>query len=431
VNARKANNTKEKVRQLQRKLYLTAKGNSKRRFHALYDKVYRKDILHEAWKRVRANNGTGGIDEVSIENVEQYGVERFLQEIEQMLKTGKYHPLPVKRAYIDKGAGKKRPLGIPIIRDRVVQMAAKIVVEPIFEADFKECSYGFRPKRNAHQALDRIRKDTKDKGWWVVDADICSYFDTINHTKLMMLVEMRISDRRILKLIKQWLKAGVINAGEFEKSEIGSPQGGVISPLLSNIYLNYLDTKWELHCKHLGKLVRYADDFVVISRTKKDAQHSLKAIKIIMERLELQIHPEKTKMVNIWDGKEGYDFLGFHHRFKNTETAKGKVFKETHQVPSKKAMGKMRENIRRVFASRSMLRLDVQDMIKVLNPKIVGMRNYYGLKNAGKQLNKIDWYIIKKFTVWYNGKKKVKRRYAGISEVRKIIYEQGLQKLAV
>ena len=431
MNARKANNTKEKVQQLQRKLYLTAKGNCKRRLHALYDKVYRKDILLEAWIRVRANNGAGGIDNVSIEDVEQYGVERFLQEIEEMLKSGTYHPQPVRRAYIDKGAGKKRPLGIPIVRDRVVQMAAKIVIEPIFEADFKECSYGFRPKRSAHQALDRIRKDTNNNGWWVVDADICSYFDTINHEKLIMLVEMRISDRRILKIIKQWLKAGVMNAGELEESEMGSPQGGVISPLLSNVYLNYLDTKWELHYKHLGKLVRYADDFVVISRTKKDAQHALKAVKLIMERLELQLHPEKTKLVNIWDGKEGYDFLGLQHRFKNTETAKGKIFKETHQFPSKKAMRKMRENIRKVFASRTTLRLDVQDMIKTLNPKVIGMRNYYGLKNAGKQLNKIDWYIIKKFTVWYNRKKKIKRRYAGISNVRKIVYEQGLQKLAV
>ena len=225
MNARKANNTKDKVRQLQRKLYLTAKGNGKRRFHALYDKVYRRDILLEAWKRVRANGGAGGVDKISIEDIEKYGVERFLAETEQMLKTGKYHPLPVRRVYIDKGAGKKRPLGIPVIRDRVVQMAAKIVIEPIFEADFKDCSYGFRPKRSMHQALDRIRKDTKNNGWWVVDADICSYFDTINHEKLMMLVEMRITDRRILKLIKQWLKAGVINAGEFEESEIGSPQG--------------------------------------------------------------------------------------------------------------------------------------------------------------------------------------------------------------
>jgi RNA-directed DNA polymerase len=430
VNAKKANNTKDKVRQLQRKLYLAAKGNSKRRFHALYDKVYREDVLVEAWKRVKANDGTSGIDQISIEEVEGYGVEKFLAEIGESLRRGKYQPKPVRRVYIDKGAGKKRPLGIPVIRDRVVQMATKIAIEPVFEADFKDSSYGFRPKRSMHQALEEVRKATKNNGWWVVDADISGYFDSINHEKLMKLIEMRITDRRILKLIRNWLKAGVVYEGKYEESEIGSPQGGVISPLLSNIYLNYLDTKWELHCQHLGKLVRFADDFVVVCRTKKEAQHALKAIEWIMEKLELQLHPEKTKLINIWDGKEGYDFLGFHHRFKDTRTANGKKFKETHQIPSKKAMGKMREKIRKVF-TRSTLQLDIKEMVKTLNPKIVGWRNYYGLMHAGDQLHKIDWYILKKCTVWYSSKKQIRNRYAKISEVRKIIYEQGLQKLVV
>jgi len=181
VNARKANNTKGKVRELQRKLYLAAKLNSKRRFHALYDKVYRKDVLLEAWKRVKANGGAGGIDHISIADVEEYGVDKFLQEIQQELIDGKYHPKPVRRTYIPKGNGEERPLGIPIIKDRVVQMAVKLVIEPLFEADFLECSYGFRPKRSAHQALDRIRKDTNRKGWWIVDADIKGYFNNINH----------------------------------------------------------------------------------------------------------------------------------------------------------------------------------------------------------------------------------------------------------
>ena len=431
MNAQKANNTIEKVRELQRNLYLAAKLNSKRKFHALHDKVYRKDILMEAWKRVKANGGAGGIDKMTITDVEAYGLEKFILEIQQGLKEGTYHPKPVRRTYIPRGKTEKRPLGIPIIKDRIIQMAVKIIIEPIFEADFKECSYGFRPKRSAHQALDRIRKDTAKKGWWIVDADIKEYFNNINHEKLMLMVKQRISDRKILKMIWKWLRAGVMEKGEYAESDLGSPQGGVISPLLANVYLHYLDCKWEYHYKHLGKLIRYCDDFVVICRTKKDAEHALKAVTSIMERLELKLHSEKTKLTSMWDGKEGFDFLGFHHRRKKTETSSGKWFDETHQYPSKKAKQKMRDNIKGVFASRSTLLLDVHKMIEILNPKIIGMRNYYGLKNAGKQLNKMDWYIIKKFTLWYNYKTQNKRRYAGISKVRKIIYGNGLQKLAV
>jgi len=431
VSAQKANNTAEKVRQLQRKLYLAAKTNSKRRFHALYDKVHRKDVLVEAWKRVRANGGAGGIDQVSIADIEEYGVEKFLREVKQELIDGKYRPKPVRRTYIPKGNGEERPLGIPIIKDRVIQMAAKLVIEPLFEADFLECSYGFRPKRSAHQALDRVRKDTKNKGWWVVDADIKGYFNNISHDKLMLMVKQRVSDRRIHKMIWKWLKAGVMENGGYTESELGSPQGGVISPLLANIYLHYLDLKWELHYKHLGKLIRYCDDFVIICRTRREAEHALKAVKSIMQRLELELHPDKTKLVSMWDGKEGFDFLGFHHRRKVSETSKGQRFSETHQIPSKKAMQKMRDNIKGVFASRSTLLLDVQKMIKILNPKIIGIRNYYGLRNTGKQLNKVDWYVIKKFTLWFNYKTQNKRRYAGIPRVRKVIYENGLQRLAV
>ena len=431
MNAQKANNTIEKVQKLQRNLYLAAKLNSKRKFHALHDKAYRKDVLMEAWKRVKANGGAGGIDRMTITDVEAYGLEKFIQEIQQELREGTYHPKPVRRTYIPKGRTEKRPLGIPIIKDRVIQMAVKILIEPIFEADFKECSYGFRPKRSAHQALDRIRKDTAKKGWWVVDADIKGYFNNINHEKLMLMVKQRISDRKILKMIWKWLKAGVMENGEYAESDLGSPQGGVISPLLANIYLHYLDCKWEYHYKHIGKLIRYCDDFVVICRTKRDAEHALKAVTSIMGRLELELHSEKTKLTSMWDGKEGFDFLGFHHRRKKSETSSGRWFDETHQYPSKKAMQKMRDNIKGVFASRSTLLLDVHKMIEILNPKIIGMRNYYGLKNAGKQLNKMDWYITKRFTLWYNYKTQNRRRHAGISKVRKIIYGNGLQKLAV
>lgn len=185
----KANNTIDKVRELQRKLYLSAKTNKKRKFHSLYDKVYREDILLKAWKQVKANKGSGGIDDMHIDDVIKYGENKFLKEIQQKLIENNYHPKPVKRVFIPKKGGKKRPLGIPIIKDRVVQMATKIVIEPVFEADFKEYSYGFRPKHNQHQALDVIRKKCNNKGWWVLDADIKSYFDNINHDKLMILIK--------------------------------------------------------------------------------------------------------------------------------------------------------------------------------------------------------------------------------------------------
>lgn len=425
----KANNTIDKVRELQRKLYLTAKKNDKRRFHALFDKVYRIDILKEAWKRVKTKGGVGGIDNVSIDDIKVYGEDKFIEEIQQELIMGKYHPKPVRRSYIPKGNKGKRPLGIPVIKDRVVQMAVKIVIEPLFEADFKDCSYGFRPKRSAHQALEKVREDTVNKGWWVVDADIRCYFDTINHDKLMTLVAQRISDRKIQKIIRMWLKAGIMEKGELKESEIGSPQGGVISPLLANIYLHYLDFKWEKYYSHLGKLTRYCDDFVIVSRTKKEAEHALKAVKDIMSRLELVLHEEKTKLVRMWDGREGFDFLGFHHRRKTTMTYDGKLFTTTHQFPSKKAMQKMRDNIKSVFAHRATLTLSIKEMVDILNPKIIGMRNYYGLIRAKTQLNKVDWYIIKKFILWYNYKTQNNKRYSQISVVRKLIYNEGLEKL--
>jgi RNA-directed DNA polymerase len=242
VNAQKANNTIDKARQLQRKLYLAAKANSKRRFHALYDKIVREDILHKAWQKVKENKGAAGIDKITIEEIEKQGIDQIIREIQEKLNSGKYKPQPVKRVYIPKKDGGKRPLGIPVVIDRIIQAAAKIVIEPIFEADFQDCSYGFRPKRNAHQALADIRETIDNKGWYILDADITKYFDNINHDKLMILVERRISDKRVTKLIRKWLQCGVMEEGKYLESSIGAPQGGVISPLLSNIYLNLMDT---------------------------------------------------------------------------------------------------------------------------------------------------------------------------------------------
>jgi RNA-directed DNA polymerase len=300
----------DKVRQLQRKLYVCAKQSRTRRFQALYDRIYRSDVLWEAWRRVRSNGGAAGVDAETIQAIEQRGPSEFLAEIQAALRAGRYRPSPVKRRYIPKADGKQRPLGIPTVRDRVVQMAAKLVMEPIFEADFQPCSYGFRPKRSAQQALEAIRVAGNQGHNFVVDADIQGYFDNIQRETLMELVKERVSDRRVLKLIRQWLEAGVREDGTVRETLAGTPQGGVISPLLANIYLNKLDRIWAARCSQLGILVRYADDLVAMCRSASAAKEALRRIGLVMSRLGLTLHPVKTRLVDLRRGKEGFVFLG-------------------------------------------------------------------------------------------------------------------------
>ena len=424
-----ANNTIEKVQELQRRLYLCAKTNRKRKFHALYDKVYRKDILFQAWKKVKTNNGVCGVDDLTIEGVKEYGEERFIAEIQEDLISNTYHPHPVKRVYIPKKDGGKRPLGIPTVKDRVVQMATKIVIEPIFEADFKEVSYGFRPKRNQHMALKEIREHCNRSGYWVLDADIKAYFDNINHEKLMKLIEMKINDRRILKLIRKWLQSGSMIDGAITETNIGAPQGGVISPLLSNIYLNYLDTVWERHYSHLGELIRYADDFVIICKNKKSINHAYKAIHAIMERLEITIHPTKTKIVELIDTNQSFVFLGFEHRRKVFKTKLGKEISLIEQTPSKKAMQSMRDKIKGILSNRTTLGNSLEFMIKNLNRRLQGFKNYYRLRYPNSRLQQIDWYVLQRITIWYNHKRQITPRLKGIGKMYRLIKELGIVKL--
>ena len=426
----KTNNSKEKVRQLQNKLYLTAKKCSSRRFHALYDKVYRDDVLYEAWKRVKANQGSSGVDGITIEDVEAGGINRYLTGIQSELKSGTYRPLPVRRVMIPKPDGSQRPLGIPCVKDRIVQMATKIAIEPVFEADFKDCSYGFRPKRSAKQALEIVRKACNNKGYYVVDADIEKFFDNVNQDKLMTLIELRISDRRILKLIKQWLKSGILYGNILEISELGTSQGSVISPLLANIYLNTLDRLWEKYGLIHGILVRYADDTVIICKNKKNANHALTLLQYIMGKLDLKLHPVKTKIVCMWDGKEGFDFLGMHHRRMTTETSQGNVFQETYQYPSRKAMKKMKTAIKSNVNSRSLLVASEEDLIKNLNPEITGWKNYYKTKTSDKWMQALDWYVICTFTRWYNKKHQRSNHMSKVGYVRSTIYGKGLKRMA-
>lgn len=427
MNVQRTNNAKEKVQELWSKLYQSAKRSSSRRYHALYDKVHRKDVLYQAWQKVRTNQGSAGVDRQTIEDVQYYGVERMIAEIQETLKEGTYKPAPVRRVYIPKSDGKERPLGIPTVKDRIVQTATKMVIEPIFEADFKECSFGFRPDRNQHQALEVIRKACNNRGMYVLDADIKGYFDNLNHEKLLMLVGKRISDRRIIKLIRKWLKAGVMENGVKIKSDKGSPQGGVISPLLANIYLDYLDTKWQNHYSHLGKLIRFADDFVIVCKNHKDVSHSYKAIQLIMNRLSLELSKEKTQIVNLWGGKEGFDFLGYHNRKVKMETNTGREYWALERWISKKAERRMKEKVKELLNNATTYR-DLEDVIKDLNKKIVGWRNYYGLSPT-RVLLRLDRYILTKMVSWVN-KKKQRRKRKAFYELAETFRSLGLKRVA-
>lgn len=431
MNARKlANYTNVKAQELWKTLYLCAKERPTRRFHALYDKVYRADILAEAWRRVKSKKGSGGIDGQTIDKiVQEYGEKKFLNELYLELKENRFRPKPVRRTYITKGEGKTRPLGIPTIKDRVAQMAMKLVIEPIFEADFQDCSFGFRPKRNAHKAIAKIKNASK-KSYWVVDADIKGYFDNINQDKLMKLIEMRISDRRILKLIRKWLTAGIMEDGHFRDSVTGVPQGGVISPLFSNIYLNVMDYLWLKRFSHLGQIIRYADDFVIMCRTKKQALESIKVLKGIMAKLDLTLSAEKSRLAHIWDDSDGFDFLGLHHR-KFPILIKGgtKIYVMSH-IPSKKAMKKMREKIKGYVGNNNKLFLEMNELIKGLNRKLQGFKNYYLISPIAKRwLHSIDWYVIERLTLFWNRKRNKRHKHAGIGDVIKMT-NHALVKMA-
>ncbi len=385
----------DKVRGLQRRLWVAAKRAPGRRFHALYDRIYRGDVLWEAWKRVRQNRGAAGLDAQTIAAVEQGGVERFIEELGDRLRAGKYRPQAVLRRYIPKADGRKRPLGIPTVTDRVVQMAAKLVLEPIFEADFLPCSYGFRPKRSALMALETLRKRGAKGGHHVLDADIRDYFENIDHRKLMLLVERRVSDRRVLKLLRQWLAAGVMEDGKVSETITGTPQGGVISPLLSNIYLHVLDTLWTHHSAPLGTLVRYADDFVIICATKRACQQAEARVRQILARLGLELHPDKTRRVNLYDGQEGFDFLGCHLH----KRMSGKIWEQRRKRlyflqrwPSDRAMKRIREKVRE-RTPRRRCHADIRAVIADLNPVLRGWANYFRTGNAAKRFNELDTYV--------------------------------------
>jgi len=384
MSADKAMNMHKSVHALQGKLSSAAKQTLDRKFGALYDKVYREDVLMEAWLRVRANKGAPGIDDQDFEEIErEIGVKE--------LRAYRYRPKAVLRCWIDKpGKPEKRPLGIPTIKDRVVQMAVVIVIGPIFETNFLESSHGFRPEHSQHTAIVAIQKAIVfDHLTTAIEGDIVGFFANIRHDILMRLVARRIGDKHVLRLIRAWLKAGVLEDGRYQESGVaGSPQGGVISPLLSNVYLHSFDKMFQ-QSGIQGKLIRYADDFVVMLRG--DGVRVKQMLGKMLERLGLTMHPEKTR---ISDARKGFDFLSVHFRVAAVRK-RGSQMKETCVLwPSDKAVRCVKEKIRGIIGRR--YSLDLEDHIQGLNPLVRGWSNYHR-RHLGTWVKRRRFYMLNRY----------------------------------
>ena len=432
-NSPRGRSPKDNVRRLQGRLRDVAKQQPGRKFHALYDRIYGSDVLYEAWNQVRRNQGAAGVDAQTIAAIEQDGVERFLEAIQAELRENEYRPQAVLRRYIPKADGKQqRPLGIPTVRDRVVQAAAKLILEPIFEVGFQDCSYGFRPGRSTTQALEKIRV-TVNRGFnHVLDGDIRDFFGNIEHSVCLSLVARKISDRRVLKLVKQWLEARVMEDGRETTKLSGAPQGGVISPLLSNIYLGFLDGVWSKRCADLGVLVRYCDDFVVLCKTEKDCREAERRVRKVLGELRLELHPDKTRRVNLWSGKQGIDFLGCHLR----KRFSGRIWEKSRKRmfflqrwPSTKSMKRIRQRVKNE-TSRSRCHWDPRDVIAELNPVLRGWGQYFRTGNAADKFNEIDKYVT-----WRLKRLRIQRkgRHLKLGEARRwnssYFHAFGLHKL--
>lgn len=428
--------TPDVIRTLQRKLYTKAKQEPAYRFYALYDKVWRTDILMLAYRLVRANKGSPGVDGINFEDIEQKtGIDTFLSALAQDLKHKTYQPSPVRRVMIPKADGSQRPLGIPTIRDRVAQMAVKLIIEPIFEAGFCPNSYGFRPKKSAHQAVDDIA-DALYQGYTnVIDADLSKYFDSIPHTKLLAVVAERVVDSAILHVIKLWLKAPVIgedkggvrkHVGGGKANSKGTPQGGVISPLLANCYLHLLDRIWDRHqlrWKLQARIVRYADDFVVLCRGQVDAP--LAVVRHVLERLDLTLNETKTHIVDA--RQESFNFLGFAIRV-SKGLKSGKSY--PHVCPAPKSLAKIKDRITQL-TGRERTPIALEDIVGSVNATLRGWANYFHYRNSSHVLEKVKTHTEERLRTHLRKRHKVKDRGIGLGRFpsRQLYTDYGLYKV--
>ena len=387
----------DQVRELQRTLYRAAKADPARRFHALYDKVSRRDVLARAWELVRANKGAAGIDQQTIADVERYGIAKLLDELAADLREGRWRPLPARRVFIPKpGREELRPLSIPAVRDRIVQTAVKLVIEPVFEADFLPCSFGFRPKRSQHDALQVLIDQSWKGRRWVLESDIANCFEAIPHSGLLAAVEERVSDRNLLKLLRAMLRAGVMADGAVHRDVTGTPQGGVISPVLCNVYLHRLDRRWAE--RGAGVLVRFADDLVVMCHSKREAEAALSALRSILAELGLEPKATKTRIVYLQEEGEGLDFLGFHHRRVRGEH-RYRHLRFLARWPSREAMQRARNRIREITDSKR-LRDPVEVIVQELNRFLRGWANYFRYGNSRLHFTRITTYALRRLALF-------------------------------
>ena len=418
----------ERLQTLQEKLYQKAKQEPEFKFYILYDKTFIPYMLKQAWLKVKSKRSAAGVDNQTVEDVENYGVEKYLQELGEELRKQTYRPQPIKRIYIPKANGKLRPIGIGCIKDRIVQTVCKMIIEPIFESDFEDCSHGFRPERSSKGAISEIKAHLKSGYTEVYDADLSAYFDTIPHNKLYKVLKMRITDPRMLKLIDKFLKVPIqeedgLKGGK--KNKMGVPQGGVLSPLLANIYMNLIDravNKPNGIFKMTGvKIVRYADDFVLMSKELKE--EALGKLKELLTRMELTLNEDKTRKINAEE--ESFNFLGFTIRYDND--LRGGKYRYWNVIPSKRNTNKLKEKIRRIL--HSSLHYSPERLVDALNDLLRGWLNYFEIKGVSYPAcakREIRYYLNTSLYRYYNRKSQRKSRLYGQQAMEILVRKYSL-----